>query len=135
MIAADGQSEGQPAFVSDPEQVGGDRPLPADLGPVGGVGAGPFSAVGGLVQAAVDGDLGQVQSDDLVVTGDGLFDQFVEHAGLQPFGASVAQGGLPCGGEPGCDVPGAAGDQPHQDAGEAVPVGDSRSVVSDHVIP
>ena len=45
----------------DPEQVGGDRPLPADLGSVGGVGAGPFTAAWGFVQAAVNGDLGQVQ--------------------------------------------------------------------------
>ena len=45
----------------DPEQVGRDRPVPPDLGSVGGVGAGPFTTTRGFVQAAVDGDLGQVQ--------------------------------------------------------------------------
>jgi len=49
-----------------------------------------------------------------LVAGDRFFDQLVEHAGLQPFGAPVAHGGLACGGEPGSDVPGAAGDQPRQ---------------------
>ena len=42
----------------DPAQVGGDRPLPADLGLVGGAGASPFTAAGGFVQAAAGGDLG-----------------------------------------------------------------------------
>jgi len=85
------------------------------------------------VQAAVDGDLGQVQADDLVVAGDRLFDELVEHPGFEPFGASVAQRGLPCGGDPGGDVPGAAGDQPEQDAGEAVAVGDALSVAAQRV--
>ena len=45
----------------DPEQVSRDRPLPPDLGSVGGVGAGPFTTARGFVQAGVDGDLGQFQ--------------------------------------------------------------------------
>src|SRR5450759_4935350 len=74
------------------ELVGRDRPFPADLGSVGGVGAGPFTTAWGFVQAAVDGDLGQVQADDLVVAGDGFFDELVEHPGGEPFGAPGAQG-------------------------------------------
>src|SRR5664279_1902796 len=87
------------------EQVGRDRPLPPDLGSVGGVGAGPFTTARGFVQAAVDGDLGQVQADDLVVAVDGFFDELVEDPGGQPFCAPGAQGGLTCPTEPGCDVP------------------------------
>ena len=116
------------------EQVGGDRPLPADLGSIGGVGAGPVTTARGLVQAAVDGNLGEVQADDLVVAGDGFFDQFVEDAGGQPLGAPVAQGGLAGLTEPGRDVPGAAGDEPGQDAVEAVPVRDARPVAAQWVV-
>jgi hypothetical protein len=85
------------------------------------------------VQAAVDGDLREVQADDLVVAGDGLFDELVEHPGGQPLGASGAQGGLTCLTEPRCDIPGAAGDQPDQDPVEAVPVRDAPAVAAQWV--
>src|SRR5664280_1302022 len=57
------ENSGAVRAVDDPadggsEQVGGDQPFPADLGSVGGVGAGPSSAAWGFVQAAVDGDFG-----------------------------------------------------------------------------
>jgi hypothetical protein len=39
-----------------------------------------LAAGGGLVLAAVDGALRQVQSDDAVIGLEGLFDQPVEHA-------------------------------------------------------
>src|SRR5665647_1513490 len=92
------------------EQVGRDRPLPADLGSVGGVGAGPFTrrtrlCAGWASTATSDRSRG----DDLVVAGDGFFDELVEHPGGEPFGAPGAQGGLTCPTEPGCDVPAAAG--------------------------
>ena len=87
------------------EQVGRDRPFPPDLGSVRGVGAGPFTTTRGFVQAAVDGDLGQVQTDDPVVAVDGFFDELVEDPGGEPFGAPGAQGGLTGPAEPGCDVP------------------------------
>jgi hypothetical protein len=59
----------------------------------------------GLVQAAVDGDVGSVQADDLVVAGDGFVDELVEDSGGEPFGAPGAQGGLTGRAEPGCDIP------------------------------
>src|SRR5664279_5202998 len=55
--------------------------------------------------ATSDGSRG----DDLVVAGDGFFDELVEHPGGEPFGAPGSQGGLTCLAEPGCDVPAAAG--------------------------
>src|SRR5665811_1779016 len=42
----------------DPEQVGGDRPLPPDLGSVRGVGTGPFTTCLLYTSDAADGDLG-----------------------------------------------------------------------------
>ena len=47
-----------------------ERPLPAAFAPVTGVGAGSFTTVGGFVQRPVDGDLGQVESDDPVERGE-----------------------------------------------------------------
>src|SRR5665811_1744574 len=50
-----GESPRLPASMTQPmgigEQVSRDRPLPADLGSVGGVGAGPFTTTRGFVQA------------------------------------------------------------------------------------
>src|SRR5665811_850454 len=117
------------------EQVGRDRPLPADLGSVGGVGAGPFTrrtrlCAGWASTATSDGSRG----DDLVVAGDGFFDELVEHPGGQPFGAPGAQGGLTGLTEPGCDVPAAAGDQPNEDPLEAVPVRDAQPVAAQWVV-
>jgi len=69
-----------------------------------GLGPVPSAPQGGFVQAGVDGGFGQVQADDLVVAGERFFDRLGEHAGLEPFGAPVAQGGLACGAQSCCDV-------------------------------
>jgi hypothetical protein len=84
---------------------GRDRPLPALLGPVGGVGAGALTATGGLVQAAVDRDLRQIQAADPVVTGDRLVHERVEHAGGDPLVTATTQRGLPDPDQPACVHP------------------------------
>src|ERR1035437_9735243 len=45
------------------------------------------------------------RGDDLVVAGDGFFDELVEDPGGEPFGAPGAQGGLTGLTEPGGEVP------------------------------
>jgi hypothetical protein len=103
-------------------------PLSVGLGPV------PSPPQGALCRLPSTATSDRSRGDDLVVAGDRFFDEFVEDAGLEPLGAPVAQGGLPCGGQSGGDVPGAAGDQPDQDPLEAVPVGDPGSVAAQWVV-
>jgi hypothetical protein len=74
-----------------------------------------------------------LEPDDAVVAADGLLTEAVEHAGLQPLGAPVAQRGLPALTEASCDVPGAPGDQPDQDVLEARPVGDAGPVAAERM--
>ena len=63
--------------VADPADrdaigVGEDRPLPAELRPIGRVLARSLSSSWAFVQTPVDGHLGEVEADDLVVCTDGL---------------------------------------------------------------
>lgn len=68
-----------------------DRPLPAELRPICGVLAGAFAAVGGLVQAAIDGDLAQVETDDPAERRHRLSVDLVEDASVDPFVAAGTQ--------------------------------------------
>ena len=62
--------------------VGEQRPLPAAFPPVNGVGPGSLAASGRLVLGTVDGRLGEVQADHLVVGGQSFFDQPLEDPGF-----------------------------------------------------
>jgi hypothetical protein len=66
-------------------------PLPPRFGPVSGVGAGSLASVGRLVQRSIDGDLGQIETDDPVESGERLGLQLVEHSRRDPLVASSAQ--------------------------------------------
>src|SRR4051812_7788306 len=56
-----------------------DRPFPALFAPVTRVGAGVLATVGGLGQAAVDSDLGQVETDDPIERDERFEAKSVEH--------------------------------------------------------
>jgi hypothetical protein len=101
--------------------------LSVGLGPV------PSPPHGALCRLPSTATSDSSRGDDLVVAGDGFFDELVKHSGGQPFGAPGAQGGLTCPTEPGCDIPGAAGDQPNEDPLEAVTVRDAQPVAAQWV--
>src|SRR4051795_12276091 len=44
--------------------LGGDRPLPAELGPIRWIGAGSLAPIWRLVQRAMQGDIVEVEADD-----------------------------------------------------------------------
>ncbi len=71
-----------------------DGPLPAAFGAISGVGAGSFSAVGGLVQRPVQGDLGEIEADEAIERGQCFVVELVEHAGVDPFVTTGSQRGV-----------------------------------------
>ena len=86
------------------------------------------------MQRAVDRDVGEVESDHLVETSDGFFDQTFEGTGGHPLVASAPQGRLASFAEPSGHVPGAPGDQPEQDGLEAVTVRDPRTMTAQRMV-
>jgi hypothetical protein len=87
------------------------------------------------VQAPVDGDLGEIESDDLVVGPQRLFVELVEDPSGDPLVAACPQCRV---GHRGavqalCVLPRAACRQSDDDGVEALPVGDPRAVTTERV--
>jgi hypothetical protein len=71
--------------------VSGHRPLPAQLGAVNWAFAGPVPSAGCLVQRAIQGDLGEVKSDDAVIGAERFLAERIEHARGGPLVAPGSQ--------------------------------------------
>src|SRR4051812_12437754 len=71
--------------------LGGDRPLPAELGPIRWIGAGSLAPIGRLVQRAMQGDIVEDEADDPVEGGKCLGLELLEYACMDPFITSRAQ--------------------------------------------
>src|SRR5664279_5331964 len=125
--AVDGPADG------DALGVGEDRPLPSELGPVGRVLAGALPSSWAFLQRSIDRHFGEVQSDDLVVGGNRLLGDGVEHPGFLPLVAAGTDGGVghlvPT--ETLAVLPTGPSDQLHQHHFETVTVGDPRAVATE----
>ena len=105
--------------------VSGDRPLPAALGPVHRALSCSFPSSWGLMDGPVHRDIGEVESDDLVVARDGLGGDGLEDSRRDPVVAPLTS----------CRVrdhpprqmlgvfPAAPCDQAHEHHPKAVPIG------------
>jgi len=82
------------------------------------------------VDARVDGTLAEIEADDPVIAGDGFGGETFEHARGDPFVAAIPQRRIRHSvAQEALDIdPGAAGHEPDQDAFEADPVRDPRSM-------
>jgi hypothetical protein len=117
--------------------LGGDRPLPAELGPIRWIGAGSLAPIGRLVQRAIQGDIVEVEADDPVEGGKCLGLELLEHACMDPFITSSAQGGVGHLVVKDClDIdPRRPRDQADHDPSEAQPIRHARPVASEAVGP
>jgi len=89
------------------------------------------------VLGAVNGGLGEIETDDLVVGAEGLVDQLVEHPDRFPLVPAGPQGGVgDCPSDQSLGVdPRAPCDQADEHGLEADPIGDPRSMTAQGVGP
>jgi len=88
------------------------------------------------VDARVDGTLAEIEADDPVIAGDGFGGETFEHARGDPFVAAIPQRRIRHSvAQEALDIdPGAAGHEPDQDAFEADPVRDPRSMTPQRML-
>ena len=113
--------------------VGGDGPLPTGLAPIGRVRSRSFATAWRLVLRSVDRHLGQIESDHLVESGDGFFDQVLECPRCNLLVAPAPQRRLAPFAEPPRHVPRTAGDQPEEYGLEAVTIRDPGAMAAQWV--
>jgi len=97
VCTVDGDGDGDALAVRE------DGPLPAELAPIGRAGASSLTATRALVQRAVDGDVVEAESDDLVVRRDrlrlaitGITNALSVTSGSFGYCAVLSTGGVDC---------------------------------------